>query len=162
MRVYLVRHGDAIDGDHLLDDGDRWLTKRGRADALDLGRRLRLWGEVPELVVSSPLVRAVQTAELVVQGLDHAQPIAIDRAMAPGAVLGQLQRLLTGCGAESILLVGHEPHVGEFAGRLVGGGRGQPFRKAEVRRIDFAGEVEPGTGTLVFTSSPDAPVRRTS
>src|SRR5262249_9528193 len=69
MKVLLIRHTHAVDGDEALDDEARWLTAKGRTLARAVGARLRDDEIVPDAIVTSPLVRAVQTAELVARGL---------------------------------------------------------------------------------------------
>ena len=73
MRVTLIRHGEA--GDDAPDDESRALTVRGRSDTRRVGRVLARRGIRFSLIVSSPLVRAVQTAEIVAAALDYRKRI---------------------------------------------------------------------------------------
>ena len=63
MNVFLVRHAEAVPEDHSLRDEDRWLTARGREMARGLARLLREQRVEPDAVLTSPLPRAMQTAE---------------------------------------------------------------------------------------------------
>ena len=66
MRLLLMRHGAAVDPTVAGDDHRRWLTEVGREQLREQGARLTARGLTPGAVLSSPLVRAVQTAELIV------------------------------------------------------------------------------------------------
>src|SRR5436190_6893002 len=85
MRIYLVRHGDAVPEDEAGSDRDRWLSPRGREAARILGRLLREQRVEPDAIVCSPLPRAVQTAELIAQGLDYIGHISSWRCLEPAA-----------------------------------------------------------------------------
>ena len=76
MRIYLCRHGDAVGEDEAGSDRDRWLNARGRELSRALARLLREQSVEPDVILSSPLPRAVQTAELIAAGLDYLTPIA--------------------------------------------------------------------------------------
>src|SRR5262249_61017682 len=75
MRIYLVRHGDAVSQEDAGSDRDRWLSPRGREASRILGRLLREQRVAPDAIVCSPLPRAGQTAELVGTSLDYISPI---------------------------------------------------------------------------------------
>ena len=79
MRIYLVRHGDAVPEEDAGSDRDRWLSARGREAARILGRLLREQRVEPDAIVCSPLPRAVQTAELLAASLDF---LGADRVAA--------------------------------------------------------------------------------
>src|SRR6188768_3630456 len=85
MRIYLVRHGDAVPEDEAGSDRDRWLSPRGREAARILGRLLRETHVAPDAIVCSPLPRAVQTAELLATSLDYIGHIASLRCLEPAA-----------------------------------------------------------------------------
>src|SRR3954468_10939017 len=85
MRIYLVRHGDAVPEEDAGSDRDRWLSPRGREAVRILGRLLRESRVEPNAIVCSPLPRAVQTAELLAAGLDYISHIASLRCLEPSA-----------------------------------------------------------------------------
>ena len=68
MKIYLVRHAEAVPEDGAVRDDDRWLTPRGREAARGLARLLREQQVEPDAVLTSPLPRALQTAELLADG----------------------------------------------------------------------------------------------
>jgi phosphohistidine phosphatase len=155
MRLYLCRHAEAIDATGLGDEA-RWLTARGRADAFALGQSLARWGESAELWLSSPLVRAVQTAEGLTRGLGFTGPIGLSGALSTEGRLGQLLAELEEQPAASVAVVGHEPQLGDWTVRLCGQRPPRGFERSGVFRVDFAGPPAPGRGRPVFYASPGA------
>ena len=112
MRLFIVRHSKAAPGE---PDELRPLTEDGRATARDLGKRLA--GEQPDAVVSSPLLRARETAEAIAHaaGLD----LEIDERLAPGADATALRAVVDGRG-ETVVIVGHQPDCSEIVFALTG------------------------------------------
>lgn len=121
MELYLVRHGEAVEAAEGSDDAARWLTKKGRKAMQKAAARLHKKRVRPDLIITSPLTRAVQTAELLMADLGaHAELIA-DSRLAPEGTAEQVAELLQShpkC--DSIMLVGHEPLVGQTAALLLG------------------------------------------
>jgi phosphohistidine phosphatase SixA len=119
VRIYLVRHGDAISEDDAGSDRDRWLSPRGREAARILGRLLREQAVTADAIVASPLPRAVQTAELLAAALDYLDPIATRRYLEPSAhprvAAGELATL-----GVAIVVVGHEPAISSLGAFLLG------------------------------------------
>jgi phosphohistidine phosphatase len=112
MRLLIVRHAEAAPGK---PDELRGLTSEGRKQARALGRRLRSEGLRPDAVVSSPLLRAQETAA----ALGLGKP-AIDERLAPGASPEDVRDAAAGRG-ETVLVVGHQPDCGRAAAALSGG-----------------------------------------
>src|SRR4051794_13616479 len=112
MRLLIVRHAEAAPGN---PDELRPLTPGGRAQARALGRRLRDQGLEPDAVVSSPLLRARETAN----ALGLGEP-AVDERLAPGASPDAVRDAALGRG-ETVLVVGHQPDCGRAAAALAGG-----------------------------------------
>lgn len=161
MRVILFRHGPAgqPDASRWPDDGKRPLTRRGlerTARAAD-GLR-RLFGRTAR-VVASPLERARQTARIVSESFTPAGKVETLDALAPGVPLREALRWLRDLrSGASVVLVGHEPHLGKLAGALLFGSAGGalPMKKAGALVIDFVGPVEPGAGRLYAFLPPRA------
>lgn len=120
MRVTLVRHGDALPG-HDLGDAGRSLSAEGRREALAAGRALAARGVRPTEVWCSPLVRAVQTAEIIVGALAYPGIVCaradIYPSSSPGALADELRR---GDDERDLLIVSHQPLTGALASELVG------------------------------------------
>ncbi|HUS32370.1 MAG TPA: phosphohistidine phosphatase SixA [Kofleriaceae bacterium] len=135
MRIYLVRHGDAVPEDDAGSDRDRWLSPRGREAARVLGRLLRETRVEPDAIISSPLPRAVQTAELLAQMLDYIGHIESWRSLEPSAhprmAAGQLQTL-----GASVIVVGHEPAISSMGAFILGRPSFPPFRTAQCCAIE--------------------------
>jgi phosphohistidine phosphatase SixA len=112
MRLFLVRHAEAAPGE---PDELRPLTPAGRAVARDLGERLA--SEQPDAVVSSPLLRARETAELVARAAGLT-PEA-DERLAPGATVEDLQEAIAGRG-ETVIAIGHQPDCSAILVALTG------------------------------------------
>lgn len=140
VQVFLIRHAEAIDETLELRDPHRHLTDRGREQARALGERLRWHDCVPTYVWSSPLVRAVQTAELVLANLGGTVAVVAAPALAPGDDVRLLvQRLNKLGGDEVVMIVGHEPILAGLGALLTGVGDFAALGKAEAVRIDNAG-----------------------
>jgi phosphohistidine phosphatase len=112
MRLLIVRHGEAAPG---TPDELRRLTPAGRDSAHHLGRRLREQGIEPDAVVTSPLLRARETAAAL--GLGEPQ---VDERLAPGASPTDVGDAAAGRG-ETVVVVGHQPDCGRAAAALSGG-----------------------------------------
>jgi phosphohistidine phosphatase len=130
MDVTLIRHGTAED--HATNDFERALTAGGRAEAERAADRLVGITPPPDSIISSPLVRARQSAELVARRLGFPEPITIDAALVPDAPATGVRDLLAGLGERRhVVLVGHEPIL-SAACALLTGGPVSGLRRAEV------------------------------
>jgi len=135
VEVFLIRHAAAVDETLELRDPLRHLTPEGREQAKALGDRLRWHDCHPTHLWTSPLVRAVQTAELVAAGLQI--PIAVDVLphLAPGESPRAVQKALEALPRDAhVILVGHEPGISGI-GELLLGGDLAALQKAEAVRI---------------------------
>jgi len=127
MRLVLVRHAEAESGE---PDELRRLTATGRAQAEELGARLRKDGIAPSAVLTSPLLRARETAAAL--GLGAPEPHG---ALAPGASPEGVLGAVRGRG-EVVVVVGHQPDCGRIAAAL--GGGEPPFPPAGVAVLDLS------------------------
>ena len=135
MRIYLVRHADAVPEEEAGSDRDRWLSPRGREAARILGRLLREHHVAPDAIVSSPLPRAVQTAELVAASLDYLGSIASWRSLEPGA-MPRLAANAIGASGLAVIVVSHEPTISSLGGFLLGRPSFPPFRTAQCYALE--------------------------
>jgi phosphohistidine phosphatase len=140
VQVFLIRHAEASDETLELRDPHRDLTETGREQARALGERLRWHDCTPTEVWTSPLVRAVQTAELVLSSLGSSARVLAAPALAPGADIRPLaQRLDTLVVGTVVMLVGHEPilsGLGTILTGRTGAGEFAALARAEAVRID--------------------------
>ena len=112
MKVVLVRHAEAAPGD---PDELRALTPAGHEQARRLGEQLRADGVQPDAVLSSPLLRARETAA----DLGFGDPEPLDE-LAPGATADDVRAAIAGRG-ETVLVVGHQPDCSRITAALRGG-----------------------------------------
>jgi phosphohistidine phosphatase len=155
--LYLVRHAIAAEpGSEWPDDTKRPLTERGISRFKEAVKGLRHLDVQLDEIFASPLVRARQTAELLVAGLDGKPPIKVLDALAPGhtpaSVMTQLARVAK---RRRVALVGHEPDIGELAAYLIGAGRALAFKKGGVCRIDLGSLTSKSAASLVWSIPPN-------
>lgn len=131
MKLFLVRHGIAVDGlsAEIKSDAQRPLTPEGHEETELVARGLKKAGTKIELLVSSPLIRARQTAAIFADVYNPDAKIEICEALAPGGSPGDIYKFLKGTKADSVALFGHEPDMGELAQTLLGAEFGIPFKK---------------------------------
>jgi phosphohistidine phosphatase len=123
-RIYIVRHAIAEDVSHSGRDEDRALTVEGRKKMKRAARGLASLGVAPAHLLASPLVRAQQTAEIVVEALPQPR-IETCELLAPGVDERALTKLLNASyGGSDVMLVGHEPDLGEILSFWLSGSRG--------------------------------------
>jgi len=122
MELLLIRHGEAVEAAPGLGDTGRWLTAKGRRQT----RKVASWlakksARRPVTLWTSPLVRAVQTAEIVAERVGLEDDVVAIRELSQGADPAELLRLVTGYrGPAPLGLVGHEPGLSALARLLLG------------------------------------------
>lgn len=154
--VYLIRHAIAAErGADWPDDTRRPLTHQGSARMRQVVAGLKQLEIEVDVVLTSPLVRARQTAEIVVAGLKPTPAIAVLAALSPDGVRsGVIEALAEHPNAKGVALVGHEPALGILAAWLVGAHEPFAFKKGGVCRIDFSESPRAGRGELVWLATP--------
>lgn len=150
MIVYFLRHADAEPD--AVRDFDRKLTVKGLEQAEKAGKFLVRYGLIPDLMISSPVVRARQTAKIVAQRLGNADLVEehwLACGMTPESCLRALSAYAKN---ESVMLVGHEPDFSETIAALLGlpNSENLHIRKASLTAVDLPALV-PGAGQLQFT-----------
>lgn len=155
MKLYVMRHGPAEDHAPGGRDDDRALTPAGRERVLAVAEKLFEIGEAPRSIVTSPLVRAVQTAEIVAIATlgKRGGSVEARREMAPGGDVLSLARKLTAAGRKRVMLVGHEPDLSAALRGLVGR-FDLDFAKAMVAGVQVAANGHPAR--LRFVLEPRA------
>ncbi len=157
IALHLLRHahaGDPAKWDG--DDGERPLSEKGRRQARDLGGLLAVIDEAPDLFITSPKVRAVQTAEIVAKAMRNRVKVVVDERLAGALDTVAVNAILDAAGpAYRPCLVGHDPDFSELLGEFIGTAP-IPMRKAALARIDFVGDdVTLGQGTLRYLLPPE-------
>jgi len=159
LELYLLRHADAGDSATWAgDDAERPLSKKGRRQAKRLARLLVGLGLRVDAVITSPLLRAAQTAKPVAKavGVD----LLTDERLGYGFGVRELATLVKqlGPGMTRVVLVGHDPGFTDVASHLVG----SPIvmAKGSLARVDLGErEVRAGAGSLRWLLPPDAVAR---
>jgi phosphohistidine phosphatase len=157
MKLYVMRHGPAEDSAESGSDGDRALTATGHQRVREVANALLDAKEEPMSVFTSPLVRAVQTAEIVavVTNLaDRHGALAVRRDLAPGGAGAHLARRLVSEGRRRAMLVGHEPDLSGLVSILLGAPFATPFDKAMVVGLRLSSDRNHGRLRFVLRPNP--------
>jgi phosphohistidine phosphatase len=160
MRVVLFRHGPAgkRDPERWPDDALRPLTSRGIGRTRDAAAGVVRLERGLSRILTSPLQRAAETAEILAEVCEAKVPIETFEALAAGrSFRAILQRLAAIPAEETVALVGHEPDLGKLAGvLLIGAPAALPLKKAGACAVAFEGPVAPGDGRLEWFLPPGA------
>jgi phosphohistidine phosphatase len=178
MNLYILRHASAgIKRANPLLDIKRPLDQDGKSHCLHLTHILNAMKLNFDLVVSSPLKRSLQTAQLVATETGYEQKILISNALAPTATYAQFQRLLRECAVyENLLVVGHNPNITAFLGQLIGAGPVDDpsisrirLRKGSLARLSLQrgpavlqGLIDPRVVRALYATSTKSSRRKTS
>jgi phosphohistidine phosphatase len=158
MDLYLIRHAEAVQReDSGTDDEERPLTPAGEDQAKALGSGLRRRDVQLNMLLTSPLVRARQTAEGLLQAWPAPVPqLQVIDELAPNVRRKKLAKFLMALEAESVGLVGHMPDLGEFAAWLLGSRKvHMGLAKAGVALVRCDGSPIKGNGTLIWMVTPE-------
>ncbi len=159
IELYLVRHAVAAErGPKYPDDRLRPLTPAGARKFAATVPGLAEMGVVVDFVLTSPLVRARETATLLAAGLKPKPALIEVEALAPG---GRHQAVIEAIKTHAkryrrLAIVGHEPDLGELAARLLGARGTVQFKKGAICAIDVDGATPAGPGTLRWMLTPRA------
>jgi phosphohistidine phosphatase len=154
--LYLVRHAIAAErGRQWPDDTKRPLTHKGAARMRQIVAGLRALGVEFDLVLTSPLVRARQTAELLLAGVKSKPALEVTDALSPGQPpVTMAATLAAHAGRCSIALVGHEPDLGTLGAWLVGAHEPFVMKKGGVCCIEVTALPPAGHGQVVWLATP--------
>jgi len=149
MKLYLLRHGAAENQSATGRDADRALTADGRQRTRLVAIELAKRGESPKRIISSPLHRAVETAEVIAGALGSGIAPEQRDELAPGGRAYALVRQLVAEGAKKVMLVGHEPDLSSLALLLLPhwSGASQGFDKSMVLGVRVRGAQSKRTAT---------------
>jgi phosphohistidine phosphatase len=156
MQLYFLRHGIAAEReDWVGDDAERPLTDAGRERVELVGRSIARLGLKFGAILTSPLVRARQTAEIVARRLHAVAQFQEEPLLSPGFGPRELSEILQKQRSEGpLLLVGHEPDFSDTIGHLIGGAR-VVCKKGGLARVDLS-KMQPPRGELVWLIPPKA------
>jgi phosphohistidine phosphatase len=173
MNLYILRHASAgTRRENPLLDVKRPLDKEGKQQCILVGSYLNALRVQFDLIASSPLKRALQTASLVGTEVGYDAKIQVTDALAPGATVAAFQQYIAGLGShENVLIVGHSPNLAQFLGSLiVSPGRANiRMRKGAIARVDCTRRpgilnwlVDPRILRGVYTNVTKRSLRKTS
>ncbi len=152
--LYVLRHAHAGDPSKWAGpDAERPLSDKGRRQADRLGRFLAEASFKPDAIISSPKVRAAQTAEIVAGHL--VVDVTLDDRLADSVSLSSVEAVLRDAGDPTRpVIVGHDPDFSDLVTELTGASE-VPMRKGALARIDVGGPLVAGGGTLRWLVPPD-------
>jgi phosphohistidine phosphatase len=158
MQLYIVRHGIAIDREDPQSppEAERYLTEEGIEKTKEVAKSIAALDINAELLVSSPYVRAMQTAEIFASALDYAkQKIGKSEALLPGAEPSAFFReLARRREVSTVFCFGHAPHVDELVAAAVGVKHPiTEMKKAGVAQVELK-RISPPSGQLVWLVTP--------
>ena len=119
MKLLFLRHGEADWPDWDKPDDERPLTRRGRKEMKRVAEFLAALDFCPDRILSSPLPRARQTAEIAAERLE--KEVTIEPKLAHGFNFGRLRDMIANAGLERVMFVGHEPEFSQVIEDLTGG-----------------------------------------
>lgn len=158
MKLYLVRHGNAVNiGEQgVFHDEDRVLSADGLKKTKEVALGFKLLGEPPARIISSPLKRAVETAEIFAQIAAPRVKVEPLEVLRPGRLSTDVLSWLSKQKVDCVMLVGHMPDLAHLASYLLSGSHelNITFKKAAVCRIDFEKTIAAGKGELVWHLPP--------
>jgi phosphohistidine phosphatase len=153
MEIYLLRHGVAEDGKPGSRDADRALTAEGKKKLRVVLEVAKRGGMDPEVIVTSPYRRALETARIAAEVLDHKSGLIEARALTPDSrVEDAWEEICLHDDARSILVSGHEPLTGELIRFLCGAV--VDVKKGSITRIDVAIPTRRPSGVLKWVLTP--------
>jgi phosphohistidine phosphatase len=155
MELYLFRHGIAEDAKPGRSDANRALTEEGKKKTAEVVKAARRAGVEPSLIISSPYVRAVETARIAAQGFEHKGDIVSTDTLVPHGSPEKVWAELRAYREEAaVLLAGHEPLLSHLAAYLLASPALRiEMKKAAMVRIDVEtfGAVPHGTLRWMIT-----------
>jgi phosphohistidine phosphatase len=151
--LYLVRHADAGDpAGWAGSDDERPLSEKGRGQAERLGALFEAAGFTPDVILSSPKLRAIQTADFLARAVDL--QVTQDARLAGPFNMTTLAEVVADAGNPArAVLVGHDPDFSDVASELVGAT--VDLKKGALARIDIEKGPEAGTGVLRWLIPPE-------
>lgn len=136
MKIYLVRHTIAIEPSADVIDERRYLTPEGRVFFRKTARTMLKSGVEPSLILTSPMLRAVQTADILAEALDFAGPLIAVDELSHGFDLASLRKLLDDFhSADELVLVGHEPDLSSLLASLLSLNDALDFKKGTAVKL---------------------------
>jgi phosphohistidine phosphatase len=157
MILYIVRHAIAAAPEYGIADEDRDLTREGIEKMKQAAAGLRAADAVPDLILTSPLVRARHTAAILMSAFDDQPVLKETAALATSARRSDVYReILKYRKTGRVMIVGHQPLLGEIAGEIVNGSAARPFdfKKGGACAIEIERFEPTFQGSLLWLTTP--------
>lgn len=154
MKICILRHAEAEPGSATVAEGERKLTPKGKHDLRAVLKQAREAGVQPEVLLSSPWTRAMETATAAREAFECKHLIetkALLPGVAPTHIWGEIRSLRR---VEEIMVVGHEPHLSRFAAFLLEAPVAIDLKKAGLIRIEVQDKEGPPRGVLKWMLTP--------
>jgi phosphohistidine phosphatase len=155
MNVYLIRHSDSEGISRGIKDFERSLTPDGENK---IRNACLFWKNIIaefDFIISSPYLRALQTAKIISSVYNYKKEIVTDRRLGCGSETESLIEILNSYQAVEIAIVGHQPDLSIHLSRLISSaGTSIEFKKAAIAKISFNNKVREGKGVLEFLIPP--------
>jgi phosphohistidine phosphatase len=149
MNIYLIRHGDAEGISKGIKDSERKLTPDGE---IKIRNASLFWKNIIpafDYIISSPYLRALQTARIIASTFDHKKEIFIDKRLGCGSDTEGLIEILNSFQSGEIAIIGHQPDLSNHVSRLISSsGAFVEFKKGAIAKISFNNKVREGKGVL--------------
>lgn len=156
MNLFLIRHSIAENISFDKKDFDRELTEEGKKIITKLSASWKSYIEHLDVILTSPLVRAVQTAEIISSNIQNNKNIIKDNNLGTGSHTADLIELLNTLESNNVAVVGHQPdlsnHINNFCGT---GSFNLVFPPASLAKIEFDNSIKYGKGKLIYFIPPN-------
>ena len=153
LKLWLARHGEAVDPDSRTSDFERTLTATGRRQLAGTTQWLVARVQRPDLILYSPLVRARQTAETIAAEIGDDVVVRVEHALAPGIEIGNLLKQISDSMSQVVVCVGHQPDMSHCLAQIIGGGSIQ-YLPGTIAGVEFGNSVTRGNGRLCWLTNP--------
>lgn len=155
MDLFVLRHAIAEDAAPGQADSERRLTDPGREKLRRVLKRARMAGLGPDLIVSSPYVRARQTADIAIEELEYSSDLLTTTNLVPHGNLFELWNEIRAVAGQQVLLVGHNPQLSELVSWMIGApGHGVEMKKSGLAYLDVRGTGPTPQASLVWLLTP--------
>ena len=150
MNIYLIRHGDAEKSSPAKKDAERKLTPEGISAIESAAEGWKNIISSFDYIVSSPLKRAVQTAEIIAKVFNYSDEIITDKRIAGGRI-DDIIEIANSLEGKEIAFIGHEPDFSNYVSSLISSsGAFLSFKKGMIAKISFDNKVRLSKGNLEF------------
>jgi phosphohistidine phosphatase len=155
MNIYLIRHGDAERTKPGLSDFERELTKEGRIQLKAFAEKWKNLIDNFDYIISSPLVRAVQTSQVIAEVFNYKNEIIKDERLGGGREVNGLVEIANSLDGDNLAFIGHQPDFSNYVSDLISSGYARvEFKKAAIAKIYFHNRVLLSRGILEFLIPP--------